>query len=84
MADNEITTLDHLVRVIGLCQLPTDNWTSHDRELLRDARHHVQKEKEVESRRKEGSHGPVGKSRPEEADPEAEGEVREDRDTVKT
>ena len=46
--------IDHLTRVIGLCQTPREQWNSEDQRLFREAREYVQqhmKEKKLESER---------------------------------
>lgn len=37
------TGLQHLVRVIGLCQVPRDYWSEDDNLALRKAREYVQR-----------------------------------------
>jgi hypothetical protein len=51
----ELATLDHLIRVLGVCQISFDDRTQHDREVLRAAREHVKKECELARKSKEGS-----------------------------
>ena len=60
----EVSTLDHLIRVGGICQIPQESRTAHDGKVLREARNHIQREqeKQVESRGTTRGDGPVGSS----------------------
>lgn len=83
---NESEALKHLVRVIGLCQVPRDQWTTEDNKTLREARGFIQeqqkKEQELESENETGSGdapGPSGEGKDSE---ESTGEVPADGDTL--
>jgi hypothetical protein len=56
--------IQHLIRVIGLCQTPRESWTVEDTRVLREAREFVQKNREgrdnSESKRSETSSAPPG------------------------
>ena len=43
--ENEVSTLEHLIRLVGICQIPQESWTAADREALRAARSHIQQER---------------------------------------
>lgn len=48
--------LEHLIRVVGLCQTPRDSWSEEDNRALREARKYVQ------SNRKEPSESTSAKA----------------------
>ena len=54
--------VQHLIRVIGLCQTPRESWTSEDTRAFREAREYVQKNREdsSEGKREETSSATPG------------------------
>lgn len=80
----ELSTLDHLIGVTGICQIPQESRTKHDRDILRLARKHIQEEREKsESGRTTRSSGAADEGQGQKESQEYHGEIRKDRDAVK-
>jgi len=83
--NDELTAEDHLLRVIALCQLPKEDWTSSDRKQLDAARKFIQTKKEEKSledrdeKRSRKSAEPSGK---EQDGPKVGSEVSKDVDAL--
>ena len=76
----ECRAVHHLIQVVGLCQVPRDQWSPEDSRILREAREFIQhhKESRSESQQATGSGTSSGPVEQRQDGQEVDGEIPED------
>ena len=57
---SEPDAIQHLVRIIGLCQVPREQWSAEDNLFLREAREFIQSKQEEKKLASKGQTGDPG------------------------